>query len=234
MKAHLPQQKPQKLTIDYLNTYDPLTDSQEKVYDAWDEGMHVVMCGTAGTGKTFTALYLAMEEVLDKGKPEYEKVVIVRSVVPTREMGFLPGTLEEKVDAYSGPYRSICTELFDDTRAYDKLTESGQIELLSTSFIRGVTISDAVVIIDEMQNLNFHELDSIITRMGQNCRIIFCGDYVQSDFTRLSDKEGLGKFLQITEHMTKFATVNFTWSDIVRSDFVRDYIMTKEMLNIQG
>jgi phosphate starvation-inducible PhoH-like protein len=210
-----------------------LTESQEKVYTAWDEGMHIVMTGTAGTGKTFSALYLGLEEVLDKNNPAIEKVVIVRSVVPTREIGFLPGSLDEKVDAYSGPYRAICAELFDDGPAYDKLVGSGQLEILSTSFIRGVTISNAIVIIDEMQNLTFHELDSIITRIGTECRIILCGDYIQSDFTKKSDRDGLNKFLNIIGHMTKFEVVNFTWADIVRSDFVRDYIMTKEMLGIE-
>lgn len=231
-KHHQPQ-KPQRLTLEHLNTYEALTESQEKVYVAWDDGQHVVMCGTAGTGKTFTALLLGLEEVLDKSKPSIEKVVIVRSVVPTREIGFLPGSLDEKVDAYSGPYRAICAELFDDGQAYDKLMSSGQLEILSTSFIRGVTINNAIVIIDEMQNLTFHELDSIITRIGTECRILLCGDYVQSDFTKKSDREGLEKFLKIIDHMTKFEVVNFTWADIVRSDFVRDYIMTKEMLGIQ-
>src|SRR5210317_1842145 len=222
---------PVKLRIDNLLTFDPITTSQEAVYKAWDEGNHIVMCGTAGTGKTFNALYLALEEVLDKSKP-YEKVVIVRSIVPTREIGFLPGSLEEKIAAYTGPYRAICAELFDVADAYDRLTSAGSMEFMSTSYIRGMTISDAVIVIDEMQNLTFHELDSIITRVGSNCRIIFCGDYYQSDFTKRSDKQGLNQFLKIAEHMTKFSVVDFTWADIVRSDFVRDYIMTKEMLGV--
>lgn len=220
---------PQKLRIDDLLTYEPITGSQEVVYKAWDEGNHIVMAGTAGTGKTFSAMYLGLEQVLDKNNT-FEKVVVVRSIVPTREIGFLPGSLEEKMDAYTGPYRAICTELFEDGGAYDKLTSAGVVEFMSTSFIRGVTINDAIVIIDEMQNLSFHELDSVITRIGRNCRIIFCGDYHQTDFTKESDKRGLLKFLDIIEHMTRFTVVEFSWADIVRSDFVRDYIMTKEML----
>jgi phosphate starvation-inducible PhoH-like protein len=224
--------KPQKLRIDDLLTFEPITGAQENVYDAWEEGQHIVMTGTAGTGKTFTALYLALEDVLDKGTPELEKVVIIRSIVPTREIGFLPGTLEEKIDAYTGPYKSVCSQLFNDGEAWQKLTKEGVIEFMSTSFIRGETISNAVIVVDEMQNLTFHELDSVITRIGNDCRILFCGDYHQTDFHRNSDKNGILKFLNILEHMTKFEVVNFTWSDIVRSDFVRDYIMTKEMLGV--
>jgi len=222
---------PVKLRIDNLQTFEPITKSQEIVYQAWDDGHHLVLCGTAGTGKTFTALYLALEEVLEKSTV-YDKVIIVRSIVPTREVGFLPGSLEEKISAYIGPYKAICSELFDVPDAYDRLNAAGSLEFMSTSYIRGVTISNAVILIDEMQNLTFHELDSIITRVGQNCRIIFCGDYYQSDFTKRSDKQGLNQFLKIAEHMTRFSVVDFTWADIVRSDFVRDYIMTKEMLGV--
>jgi len=222
---------PLKLRIDDLRTFEPLTENQEKVYKAWNEDNHLVLTGSAGTGKTFSAVYLGLEQVLDKGN-QLEKVVITRSIVPTREIGFLPGSMEEKMEPYSGPYRAICTELFQDTKAYDKLVEQDAVEFLSTSYIRGTTFNDAVIIVDEMQNLTFHELDSVITRIGQNCRIIFCGDYLQSDFTKESDKNGFGKFLKIIEHMTKFSVITFTWADIVRSDFVRDYIMTKEMLEI--
>lgn len=222
-------QKPQILKIDHLITVEPMTLSQEVVFKAWDEGNHIVMSGSAGTGKTFTAMYLALEDVLDKGK-EWDKVVLVRSVVPTREIGFLPGTLEEKIDAYTGPYRQICSELFEDREAYDKLVRHGSVQFVSTSHVRGTTFNDAIIIVDEMQNLTFHELDTIITRVGRNCRIIFCGDYYQSDFVKSGDKQGVIGFLEILEIMQKFTVVEFTWADIVRSDFVRDYIMTKEML----
>lgn len=223
--------KPQILKIDHLRTIEPLTVSQEIAFKAWDEGNNLVMSGTAGSGKTFLAMYMALEDVLDKSNT-FENVVICRSIVPTREIGFLPGTLDEKIDAYTGPYRQICSELFDDKCAYDKLNKAGSIEFISTSHIRGTTISDSIIIVDEMQNCTFHELDSIITRVGQNCRIIFCGDYHQSDFTKSQDKAGITQFTAILELMKKFTMVEFTWADIVRSDFVRDYIMTKEM--IQG
>lgn len=221
--------KPRKLDAGNLVTVDPMTQGQEVVFEAYKSGSHLVLSGSAGTGKTFSALYLALEEVLDKSN-NMESVVICRSIVPTREIGFLPGSLEEKLEAYTAPYVSICTELFEDKEAYSKLSENGQIQFISTSHIRGTTINDAVVVVDEMQNLTFHELDSIITRVGHNCKIIFCGDYYQSDFVKEGDKRGIMKFMGILELMKNFTTVEFTWADIVRSDFVRDYIMTKDMI----
>jgi phosphate starvation-inducible PhoH-like protein len=174
-------------------------------------------------------MYLALWDVMDKSYDQ-NRLVIVRSVVPTREMGYLPGSVEEKVDAYTAPYRSICTELFNEKMAYDNLEQQGLIEFVSTSFIRGTTLDDCVILVDEMQNLTYHELDSIITRVGRNSRIIFSGDYYQSDLKSGSDKKGILDFMNIMEVMNNFTTVEYGWADIVRSDFVRDYIMTKEMV----
>lgn len=218
-----------RLKIDHLLTYEAITQNQKIAYDSWDDGDHLVLAGSAGTGKTFIGMYLALADVLDKSY-EQDKLVIVRSVVPTREMGYLPGSIEEKVDAYTAPYRAIATELFNEKQAYDMLETQGAISFMSTSFIRGQTIDDAVILVDEMQNLTYHELDSIITRVGRNTRIIFSGDYYQSDLNKETDKNGILDFLNIMEVMNNFTTVEFGWADIVRSDFVRDYIMTKEMV----
>lgn len=219
-----------KVRIDELLTFEPMTKNQKLAYDGWkEEGNHLIMTGSAGTGKTFTALYLALESMLDKSTP-WDNIKIVRSVVPTREIGFLPGTLEEKIDPYIAPYRAICSELFDRDEAYNSLVKWGQVEFCSTSFIRGTTFDNSIIIVDEVQNLTFHELDSVITRVGLDTRIIFSGDYRQSDFKSQSDKDGIIKFLSIVEYMKDFSIINFGWDDIVRSSFVRDYIMTKEML----
>ena len=215
--------------LDDLLQFDPLTKNQAIAYKAWDEGDNLVLSGTAGTGKTFMALYLALEDVLDK-ETEYDELVILRSMVPTRDMGFLPGTKAEKEEAFTTPYKSICNELFGDKSSYNKMVTANQIRFESTSFIRGTTFDNTVIVVDEMQNLNFHELDSVITRVGRHSKIIFCGDYKQSDFKYNDDKDGIIKFLQIVEQLRNFCIINFGWEDIVRSDFVRDYIMTKEML----
>ncbi len=221
--------KPTKLRLEHLRTLEPITKNQNVVFEAFKKDYHLVLSGSAGSGKTFLSMYLGLDQVLRKDTP-YEKVVIVRSVVPTRDIGFLPGTQEEKELAYVLPYIAICSELFDDKEAYTKLTAQGNLDFITTSYIRGITLRNCVVIIDEMQNLNFHELDSVITRIGDNCKFIMAGDYYQSDFEKKNDKEGILKFLDILDNMKMFKHVEFTWSDIVRSDLVREYIVTKEML----
>lgn len=222
-----------KLRIDDLLTFDALTANQQKARDAWKEGDNLVLSGSAGTGKTFTALYLALQDVLDKSSP-WETIQIVRSVVPTREVGFLPGTAEEKLQPFTAPYIAMCDELFDQNGTYSQLVEQKTLEFNSTSFIRGATFDNCIIIVDEMQNLTFHELDSVITRVGLDTRIIFCGDYHQSDFVKQGDKDGISQFLKIIELLKNFSIVEFGWEDIVRSDFVRDYIMTKEMMERKG
>ena len=222
-----------KLRLEDLIEIEPLTKNQKLAFEFYEKGHSLVLAGSAGTGKTFMALSLALEDVLDKSTP-YDKVVIVRSIVPTRDIGFLPGNEDEKKDAYTGPYRAAVAELFETPDAWMKLTNSGVVEFLSTSFIRGMTLNNCIVIIDEMQNLNFHELDSVITRVGNNCKFMMCGDYYQSDFDKDKDRNGILSFLEIVEQLRNFRVIEFGWEDIVRSDFVRDYIMTKEMLEKDG
>jgi len=222
-----------KIRLEDMIEIEPLTDNQQKAFKAYENENSLVLAGSAGTGKTFMALSLALEDVLDR-ETRYDKVVIVRSIVPTRDIGYLPGNEEEKKDAYTGPYRSACTELFQDPEAWEKLKAQGHVEFLSTSFIRGINIHNAVVVIDEMQNLTFHELDSVITRIGRNCKFVMCGDYYQSDFDKEKDRTGILRFLEIIESLNNFIVIEFGWEDIVRSDFVRDYIMTKEMLERDG
>lgn len=219
--------KPLRLKLEHLVKLDPLTQNQKLAFDSFASGNHLCLDGSAGTGKTFISLYLALEAVFNK---EYEKVIIVRSAVPTRDMGFLPGTQEEKEDAYTAPYKAIVNDLFEDSDAWTKLTSGRQIEFLTTSFIRGITLKNAIVIIDESQNCTYHELCSVITRLGEDCRFIMAGDYYQSDFTRKGDQNGISYFINIIKNMRAFDHIEFKWEDIVRSGFVRDFIMTKEMI----
>jgi predicted ribonuclease YlaK len=221
-----------KAKLEDLCEFDPITSNQDKTFKLWGEGENLMLMGSAGTGKTFIALYLALETVLTRDTP-YDKIIIVRSVVPVRELGYLPGKIEEKTAAFEAPYKSISEELFEDKAAYNKMVNAHQIQFETTSFIRGRTFNRAIIIVDEMQNLNFHELDSVMTRVGENCRIIFAGDYLQSDFKHEGERDGLMKFLNIIERMKNFSTVQFGWDDIVRSGIVRDYIMTKEMMGLR-
>ena len=218
-----------RVRIDDLLTFSPITKNQEKTFKCYKNGDHLLLHGIAGTGKTFMSLYLAMEEVLDPSTV-YDDIFIVRSAVTTRDIGFLPGDEQEKVSIYEAPYRSICKELFGMENAYDSLKQQNNVKFMSTSFIRGITINNAVLIVDECQNLNFHELDSIITRIGKNSRIIFCGDYTQTDLTRENDRNGIQKFMKILNEIPSFSTVEFEIDDIVRSDFLKDYIIKKYKL----
>ena len=223
------------ISMDLMRGIDPLTDNQKLLFDAYKKEKHLVAYGCAGTGKTFITLYNALRDVLDERSP-YEKIYIVRSLVATREIGFLPGDHEDKSSLYQIPYKNMVKYMFempDDASfemLYGNLKTQGTISFWSTSFIRGTTLDNAIIIVDEFQNLNFHELDSVITRIGDNCRVIFAGDYYQSDFEKKNDKEGILKFLNILDNMKKFDHIEFTWQDIVRSDLVREYIVTKEML----
>ena len=230
-QTELAVKKLPKLKIEHLQRVDPLTDNQSKAFHAYHKDKNLILSGSAGTGKTFIAMYLALREVLE-GKGPYKKVVIVRSIVPTRDIGFLPGDEQEKKEVYMLPYIDICQELFGDKNAFQRLFDNGQIEFLTTSFIRGTTLNNAIIILDEMQNCVFRELDTVITRVGQRAKFIMCGDYYQSDFDKKTDREGILNFLKIVNSMNSFASIEFAWADIVRSDFVRDYIVTKESLKI--
>jgi predicted ribonuclease YlaK len=217
--------------IDDLGTFDALTDNQQVTFDEYAKDKSLLLHGVAGTGKTFLGILLGLEEVLDPSY-DYSQLCIVRSVVPTRDIGFLKGTDEEKIAIYELPYRLICKELFSSETAYDALKQQGKVQFISTSFIRGLTFDNAIILVDEMQNLNFHELDSIITRPGKNSKVILCGDYTQTDLAKHSDKEGIKTFMKILNRMNEFSTVEFGVDDIVRSDFVKSYIIAKLELGI--
>jgi phosphate starvation-inducible protein PhoH len=212
-----------------LKEFSPLTESHKEVFRNFDNDEHLVLHGLAGTGKSFISLYLALRQVLT-GSSDFNKIVIVRSVVPTREVGFLPGSVKEKIKVYEQPYETICTELFGRADAYNILKTKNYVEFMSTSFIRGITLDNCIVIVDEVQNMLFGELDSVITRIGKNSKLILCGDFRQSDLQKDIDRKGLLDILKILKAMDYFKYVEFSERDIVRSDFVKQYIIQKSRL----
>ena len=220
-----------------LVTVKPITDNQKVVFDSWKKNKNQFLFGAAGTGKTFISLYLALRDVLDL-KNSYDKAVLVRSLIPTREIGFLPGDEEDKAALYQVPYQNMVQFMFEMqneqqfNNLYDKLKGQGTLYFLSTSFLRGLTFDNTIIIVDECQNLNFHELDTIITRVGQDSKIIFCVDFNQTDLVKQSERSGLHHFLQILQEMEEFNCTEFTIGDIVRSGFVRSYLINKIKLGI--
>jgi len=213
----------------------PLTDTQQDVFSAYNSGYNAVLHGCAGTGKTFLSSYLAIRDIINKVEQK-QKLIIVRSVVPTRDMGFLPGSIAEKSKVYEAPYQAIFTELFGRGDAYEVLKQRHKVQFTTTSFVRGQTWDDAIIIVDEFQNMSWQELNTIITRVGENSRIIFSGDGKQDDLTstRYSTESGAAKFVKVLSQMDSFATVDFGPDDIVRSDFVKEYIQTCYKMGIYG
>lgn len=213
---------------DLKNTF-PLTHNQETFFNLYRKGHNAILLhGVAGTGKTYIAMYNAFQEILGEGA-SVSKIVIVRSAVPSRDIGFLPGNEKDKVEVYSQPYQEICQDLFPrfGPRAYNKLKEQNLVSFMVTSYVRGLTLDNCIVIVDEVQNLNDMELNSIMTRVGQNTKIIFCGDFRQTDLSKKHDVSGLKKFMQITNHMKSFRQVEFNVDDIVRSPLVKEYIIAR-------
>lgn len=226
-----------EININTLLPIKPITDNQKIVFDTWKKGKNQFLFGCAGTGKTFVTLYLALQDVLDLKKP-YDKVILVRSLIPTREIGFLPGDEEDKSALYQVPYQNMVQFMFEMPNAqsfnglYDKLKNQASLFFLSTSFLRGLTFDNAIIIVDECQNMNFHELDTIITRVGQDSKISFCGDFGQTDLQKTNEKNGLHDFLRILEEMDEFNCTEFSIGDIVRSGFVRSYLINKTKMGI--
>ena len=234
-KKMMKRKKPINQT--YFLDVNPITENQQLFFDEWGKGKNLFAFGAAGTGKTFIALYLALKEVMNEESP-YDKVYIVRSLVSTREIGFLPGTHEDKSELYQIPYKNMVRNMFhmpdqmSFDMLYDNLKNQETVSFWSTSFLRGTTLDDAIVIVDECQNLNFHELDSIITRVGQDSKIVFCGDVNQSDLQRTNERNGILDFQRILENMEEFSEIEFGINDIVRSGLVKSYLISKMSLGL--
>ena len=225
------------INTDMLRDTEPLTPNQKSLFDAYAGNKNLIAYGCAGTGKTFITLYNALKDVLDQETP-YEKIYIVRSLVATREIGFLPGDHEDKSTLYQIPYKSMVKYMFemptesDFQMLYGNLKAQDTIDFWSTSFIRGTTFDKTIVIVDEFQNLNYHELDSIMTRVGEHSKIMFCGDATQSDLVKQNERNGIHDFMRVLRLMPSVDIIEFGVEDIVRSGLVKEYILAKLELNL--
>ena len=225
------------INTDLMRDIEPLTDNQKLLFDSYASGKNLVAYGAAGTGKTFITLYNALRDVLDPTTPT-EKIYIVRSLVATREIGFLPGDHDDKSLLYQIPYKNMVKYMFemrteaDFQMLYANLKTQGSIDFWSTSFIRGTTFDNAIIIVDEFQNLNFHELDSIITRVGENTKIMFCGDATQTDLVKQNERNGISDFMRVLRIMPSVDIIEFGVQDIVRSGLCKEYLLSKLELNL--
>lgn len=226
------------INSDFLAPVEPITDNQKLLFEKYDEGQNIVAYGAAGTGKTFITLYKALQEVLDERTP-YEKVYLVRSLVATREIGFLPGDHDDKSALYQIPYKNMVKYMFmcntdaDFDMLYGNLMAQETLKFWSTSFLRGTTLDKSIIIVDEFQNLNAHELDSIMTRVGEDSKIHFCGDASQSDLTKASERTGIMDFMSILERMPSISKIEFGLDDIVRSGLCKEYLLAKHESGIE-
>lgn len=230
---HQPVSNALKIKIDHLRTFEPLTENQSKFFELYRGGAYCIgLFGSPGVGKTFLSLYKAMEEVLDKTN-SFKQVVVVRSAVQVRDQGFVPGDLEEKMQIYEQPYKEISQTLFNRPDAWERLKEQGYARFISTTAIRGISIDDAIIIVDECQSMTWHELSSVISRTGHRSKIIFVGDLKQNDLVKSRhDVSGLKQFLEVLHIMNEYQYIEFTPNDIVRSSLVKSFIVACDKLGV--
>jgi phosphate starvation-inducible protein PhoH len=228
------QEGPRKknFTTHDLRHIKPLNAAQESMFESYFQGNNIIAHGSAGTGKTMVSLFLALNDIINKRNGN-ARILIVRSIVSSRSIGFLPGSIDEKIEPYEIPYKDIVNDLLGKHDAYDTMKSFGMIEFMPTSFVRGLTWDNTIVIIDEFQNMNFHELNSIVTRLGENSRILACGDSYQNDLhLERFDQSGFHKFIEVARRSGAFDDILFTRDDIVRSGFVKKWITALEESNV--
>lgn len=213
-----------------LKEIQPLTDKQCEAFEEYYKGKNLILYGTAGTGKTFLSIYLALKDIYENQK--HNKIVIIRSAVPSRDLGFMPGNMKEKSSYFEQPYHQIMGNLYNRDDAYTILKNKHIVEFMTTSYVRGITLDNTIIIVDEIQNFTEEELHSVMTRVGKGSKIVLCGDLSQNDLKK--EKTGFGLFVKIFKKMNSFSMVEFGIEDIVRSGLVKEYIIARNKVENQN
>lgn len=225
------------INLEYLIDIEPLTENQKLLFGYYDQNKNIFAHGVPGSGKTFCLLYKALKEVLDERTP-YEKIYVIRSLVQTREIGFMPGGEDDKKSLFEIPYKNMVKYMFqmpsdvDFEMLYGNLKSQNTISFWCTSFIRGITLDNCIIIVDEAQNCSAHESFSVISRCGEDTKIMFSGDIEQSDLVRVSEKTGIVDFMKVIAAMPSFETIEFGVDDIVRSPLVKEFVIAKKSLGL--
>ncbi|WP_321393311.1 PhoH family protein [Emcibacter sp.] len=194
----------------------PRSPNQAKYIEALREREMVFGLGPAGTGKTFLAVAMAVSHLLEG---RVEKIILSRPAVEAGEkLGFLPGDMREKVDPYLTPLFDALGQMISREQT-ERRIERGDIEIAPLAFMRGRTLSNAFVILDEAQNTTSMQMKMFLTRFGENCRMVVCGDPSQVDLPNGS-RSGLVDALDTLRHIHDIAFVNFTSADVVRHQLV--------------
>lgn len=217
-------------SIHDMKSINPMTRNQQRVFDLWEDDYNITLAGSAGTGKSLCTIYLALQEILGTiDNRKYDKLIIIRSAVASRDLGFLPGSLEEKMEVYEQPYMQIFDFLFKKKNQYKFMKEAGLVEFHSTAYLRGTTFDNCIIILDEAASLNYHEISTVITRVGTNAKIITIGDTKQNDLIyKKNDTSGFAKFLEISNRMPSMRNVYFNIQDVCRSGLVKEFLVADE------
>lgn len=227
------------ISLDVLQKMHPLTENQAKLFESYENGKNILAHGSPGTGKTHVLLYNALKDVLNERTP-YDKIILLRSTVQSLDIGFVPGSVNEKIAPFESPYKHMVKSMFELSTEeefemiYGLLKSEKIIDFMCVSFLRGTTFDNCILIVDECQNMNYHQLSTVITRVGQDSKIFFAGDSRQSDLTKQSERKGFIDFAKVLERMESFDLIKFEIEDVVRSGIVKQFLIAEHELEVQG
>ena len=227
VKGAMPVENKQNDLIIYGVNGRPIiarTENQKKLANAFRENDLVFALGPAGSGKTYVAIALAVKALKNK---EVKKIILSRPAVEAGEkLGFLPGDMKEKIDPYLQPLYDALQDMIPGVKLKEYM-ENNIIQIAPLAFMRGRTLNDAVIILDEAQNTTPHQIKMFLTRLGLNAKMIITGDMTQIDLP-VSQISGLAQAIHILESIPGIAQIEFNKSDIVRHKLVQRIVEAYE------